>query len=1662
MKKYRFLKALFLAMLFSSSAVATNTCDGGLCSNDLSNCSIDADCNAVTVGGGIGVAPTFENAPSVSITVPKDQPTQLLSHFRVNYSGVGTLTWSEKTAPTKGTLYIDSATSSGSSPYEPNSIEYTPDTGVSGVDTFTIEVSDGSATATIDVTVTIANPLPLGWTDLGNGFYLEDNNVTINCTDATAGASSSTPNNGKIYTKITAKAQLTTEGGGTNPANACTSGITDMNRWFKSKPTFNEDISHWDTSSVTDMYSMFEGATAFNQPIGDWDTSKVTNMYGVFYKASAFNQPIGDWNTSSVTNMSYLFEGATAFNQPIGNWNTSSVTDMGYMFSSASAFNQPIGNWDTSSVNNMRSMFSSVSAFNKLISNWDTSKVTDMSNMFLGATAFNQDIGNWNTSSVTNMSSMFQGATAFNQDIGNWNTSKVTNMGGMLRSLAAFNQDIGDWNTSSVTNMSNMFSSATAFNQDIGDWNTSKVTNMSGMFYNASAFDQPIGNWDTSKVTDMGSMFQNAYAFNQSIGDWNTSSVMYMSFMFDGATTFNQCLKSWDVHNFTSMPGNFDTSSGFANDTTKQPIWGTIGTSCNAAPTANHFTYATAIGSSAKTFDWNTSSGASDAEGDPYTATVKTQGSKGDANITGTHITYTPNANQSGSDKIIITITDSYNGKVDVNITLNGIDTLAPSQPTIHSTNGTTITGTGEAGATITLKDGSNTTIGTATVDSNGTWSITPTTPVSSGTALSATQSDSYNNISVASSSMSVLPSDWTNIGNGFWIESNGVTVNCDYNTSASSNDYNGKTYTKITTVNDLNTSGGNVAPANACTSGITSMNRWFKSKSTFNEDISHWDTSSVTTMSSMFRGASVFNQPISDWNTSSVTNMSVMFSYASAFNQPIGDWNTSSVTDMHGMFNYASAFNQPIGDWNTSSVTDMGNMFTGVSAFNKPIGDWDTSKVTSMYGMFRNASAFNQPIGDWNTSSVTTMTEMFNGATALSSANECAIVRGWDVNETYANATLYITGSNSGFDMEVCRDRTPDSFSFTALTNQARSTLLTSNSVTINGIDANTSVSISGGEYEINGDSNWTTTSSTVDSGDTVTVRLTSSSSYSTKVSATLTVGTLARAFEVTTLNAPPPPPTASELAMQKVQQVIKDKATTLITSQELNAIGGVSGAVEGVEYSKALANGTYQDPANPTASEIQAIIDALNTQNDQTMDKIVRVIGGESNITIEAYELNDLANVSGAVVGVNYNQALAEGSYKDRLNPTSAEIQAVINSLNTQNEQTMDKIVRIIAGESLTINAHELNSLANVTGAIEGVDYSDALANGRYSDKANPTSEEIQAIINAHNQTLLETPTEDNSTTENNSSEPTPEDNATIEEPTVDEPTPEDNTTIEEPTVEEPIVEDNATTEEPTVEEPIVEDNATTEEPTVDEPIVEDNATIEEPTVDEPTPEDNTTNPQAFAIEVLQTLASFSPNLDIEIQEDDKQKQARILAPNGNEIVIIIDNATQRATISITNPNTNQTQTFAIELRGSQTNVDEEGNILITASTDTQSSIELRITQEGKLTHKVTFEGQVSLAEFQEDANTSVDENGTVESTLVKRNDRFIFKAVVVTDKNAKSRTKFVKINLTTGEEIELDNTLRQDMQFDVGSKFKIFIVNYTVFIKATTLMSGDLVIE
>ena len=99
--------------------------------------------------------------------------------------------------------------------------------------------------------------------------------------------------------------------------------------------------------------------------------------------------------------------------------------------------------------------------------------------------------------------------------------------------------------------------------------------------------------------------------------------------------------------------------------------------------------------------------------------------------------------------------------------------------------------------------------------------------------------------------------------------------------------------------------------------------------------------------------------------------------------------------------------------------------------------------------------------------------------------------------------------------------DTTPDQFSFDDHTDVAVNTLIESNAITVTGINAPTDISITGGEFSIDGGS-YGSTPSTVDKDQTVRVRQVSSSSYSTTTNATLTIGGVSDTFSVTTMAMP------------------------------------------------------------------------------------------------------------------------------------------------------------------------------------------------------------------------------------------------------------------------------------------------------------------------------------------------------------------------------------------------------------------------------------------------------------------------------------------------------------------------------------------------------------
>ncbi|WBI99225.1 Ig-like domain-containing protein [Pseudomonas aeruginosa] len=81
------------------------------------------------------------------------------------------------------------------------------------------------------------------------------------------------------------------------------------------------------------------------------------------------------------------------------------------------------------------------------------------------------------------------------------------------------------------------------------------------------------------------------------------------------------------------------------------------------------------------------------------------------------------------------------------------VDSVAPAAPVIDASNGTVISGTAEAGATVILTDGNGNPIGQATADGSGNWTFTPGTPLANGTVINAVAQDPAGNTSGPASS---------------------------------------------------------------------------------------------------------------------------------------------------------------------------------------------------------------------------------------------------------------------------------------------------------------------------------------------------------------------------------------------------------------------------------------------------------------------------------------------------------------------------------------------------------------------------------------------------------------------------------------------------------------------------------------------------------------------------------------------------------------------------------------------------------------------------------------------------------------------------------------------------------------------------------------------
>ena len=789
--------------------------------------------------------------------------------------------------------------------------------------------------------------------------------------------------------------------------------LTNMNGLFNGSRVFNQDVTGWDMSNVTNVSGMFEYNQVFNQDISGWNVSKVTDFSRMFAGNTLFNCDISGWDVSSATNLTQMFRDALAFNQDISIWNVSNVVRMGGVFSGAKVFNQPVGIWNVSNVTELEDIFSETPVFDQPLNDWDVSNVGSMRNIFGGAKVFNQPLDKWNTSKAYRMDLMFENTPLFNQDISMWDTSNVTNMTGMFMDNVLFNQDISGWDVSKVTSMRGMFQNAKAFNQDLSQWCTVNERETPQYFdLDATAWLLPRPVWGTCPAIENGPLAGTVVNLNKITnngvgGTW--SAIRTENYDFDIAEEeliISEILveiNKISTRNVTRLDLDINRNPGYelvilANRFTDDPkVMGRIVVKVELyvppVEVPGEFDLGKVTNNDTPGHWTLTVDVASDEVPEApalIDLTLAAVNTAYDTTITTADVT----SNLEGKTLTIYTLKEnisSITGTLIVTVILN----ITP--PPVEKFDLSTITNGDETGVWTLQVDEDDLDGVTA---QSATQSVLDVFNASSDIQitydqLTAVKEDTLITVTPSTAGAEVLEGSFIitlNVINNEVPQSNtGLAANYPgtgwYKATDTGTVFNkdvpalethvfeegGLEFVSVVNKTQLVEYG-----ARAATSNVTDMSSAFVETS-FNGDISSWDTSNVTNMSSMFYGCSSFNQDISSWDTSNVTDISSMFVNCNVFDQDIGDWDTSNVTKMYLMFYGCNVFDQDISSWNTSNVTDMSQMFQTAFKFNKDISSWNTSKVTSMSAMFYGCNTFNQDLSEWCVQHISSTPSNFN-----------------------------------------------------------------------------------------------------------------------------------------------------------------------------------------------------------------------------------------------------------------------------------------------------------------------------------------------------------------------------------------------------------------------------------------------------------------------------------------------------------------------------------------------------------------------------------------------------------------------------------------------------------------------------------------------------------
>ena len=210
---------------------------------------------------------------------------------------------------------------------------WTPATNQNGTHAMTVRVSDGIATDSEEVTVTVA--------DSGPGSLLQGAFVTTWKADAS-------PDTVVIPVRVHSGGTVTINWGDGSSTTVNSTGAPTQTHTYQNSGRHQVTM----TGDLSRIILGGSGATADQLlSIDQWGNSTWGSMHNAFKAASNMEYKATDApNLSGVTDMRYMFNDAADFNGDLSGWDVSNVNDMNGMLHNAINFNGNLSGWDVSGV----------------------------------------------------------------------------------------------------------------------------------------------------------------------------------------------------------------------------------------------------------------------------------------------------------------------------------------------------------------------------------------------------------------------------------------------------------------------------------------------------------------------------------------------------------------------------------------------------------------------------------------------------------------------------------------------------------------------------------------------------------------------------------------------------------------------------------------------------------------------------------------------------------------------------------------------------------------------------------------------------------------------------------------------------------------------------------------------------------------------------------------------------------------------------------------------------------------------------------------------------------------------------------------------------------------------------------------------------------------